>query len=159
MKYASLVIIVVLIGISVLAAGSLTLFLGGVPQSHQAILDKTVVTAKIASDMPYEPLEANLIESGSQEITALGILEIAKKASWVGRDLPYSLWKFTYQGEPLVFMRVWGPSEDSECLVEFSKMTMTDVWIDVADVTHHFPLADLELGGSEAYWWLYVGVD
>jgi len=159
MKYASLVIIVVLIGISVLAGGSIAFFLGGTPQSHQAILDKTVVTAKISSGSPYEPLEPSLIETGTQEITALGIIEIAKKATWMGRDLPYSLWKWTYQGETLVFMRVWGPSEDDECLVEFSKMTMTDVWIDVADVKHHFPLADLELGGSEAYWWLYVGVD
>ena len=159
-KTSALLILVLMIGVSFLAGSFVGGFIGQltVPASHKAIVEKTKVEAKISSDILKAQLSPSLIESGNQKITALDIVDIAKKANWVTLKHDYTLWKWTYKDEPLVFMRIWGP-KDGECLVEFSKMTMTEIYINVAGETHQFPLADKEFGGFEAYWWLYVEVD
>ena len=128
-----------------------------VPASHKAIINETEVQAKISSGILKATLSVSLMESNKQKITALDIFDITRKARWVNKELPYSLWKWTYNGETLVFMRIWGPN-DGQYLVEFSKITMSEVYIDVNGQTHSFPLADKEFGGYEAYWWLYVTI-
>ena len=127
------------------------------PASHRAIINETEVQAKISSDILKATLSVSLMESSNQKITALDVADIGRKARWVNQELPYSLWKWMYNGETLVFMRIWGPNK-GECLVEFSKITMSEVYIDVNGQTHSFPLADEEFGGYEAYWWLYVTI-
>jgi len=151
-------VLALLIGGSAVAAGGISIWLGGTSDSHQAILDKTVVTAKISNDVPYAALEPTLIERSTQKIQALDIIDVAKKAKWIGKNLDCSTWKWTFEGETLMFMRVWGPNTDNECLVEFSKITMTDVWVDVAGTKHHFPLATMQTEGADGYWWLYAEV-
>jgi len=149
-----------MIGVSFLVGSFAGGFIGQltVPASHKAIVEKTKVEAKISSDILKAQLSPSLIESGNQKITALDIMDISKKARWINLKHDYTLWKWTYKDEPLIFMRIWGP-KDGEYLVEFSKMTMTEIYINVAGETHQFPLADKEFGGFEAYWWLYVEVD
>ena len=158
-KTTAFVVLALLLGVGFLLGSFFGGFIGQltVPASHKAIVEETKVEAKI-SDILKAQLSSSLIESGNQKITALDLVDIAKKANWVTLKHDYTLWKWTYKDEPLVFMRIWGP-KDGECLVEFSKMTMTEIYINVAGETHQFPLADKEFGGFEAYWWLYVEVD
>ena len=159
-KTTAFIVLILLMGFGFLAGSFFGGFFGQltVPASHQAIVKETKVEAQISSGTLKVSLISSLVESGNQEITALDVLNIAKKARWINQNLPYTLWKWSYKGEPLVFMRIWGP-KDGEYLVEFSKMTMTEIYINVAGETHQFPLADKEFGGFEAYWWLYVEVD
>ena len=158
-KTTAIIVLIMLIGFGFLAGSFAGGFFGQltVPASHKAIVELTKVEALISSDIPKASLIASLAESGSQEITALDIKDIAKKTRWANKKYDCTLWKWTYRGETLVFMRVWGP-KDGECLVEFSKITMSPVYVDVSGSTHQFPLADKAFGGFEAYWWLYVKV-
>lgn len=128
-----------------------------VPTEHSAIIKNTVIKAYISSAEPNATLTPVLIETGNQKIAALDISDIARKARWVNQELPYTLWKWTYQGEPLVLMRIWGP-KDGECLVEIGKMTMTKIYVDVAGQTRQFPIADPAFGSFEGYWYIYVKV-
>jgi len=139
-----------------LAFFSIRFVSGHVPLSHQAILNETRVTAKTPDATVL--LSRELLASGSQEIVALDVADIAEKARWYGKKLPCTLWMWTYNGEALAFMRIWGSNNEDECLIEFSKMTMTDVWVNVKGNIHHFPLSDEAFGSFEAYWWLYVEV-
>ena len=159
-KTTAFVVLALLLGVGFLLGSFAGGFIGQltVPASHQAIVKETKVEAKISSDILKAQLSPSLIESGNQKITALDIMDISKKARWINLKHDYTLWKWTYKDEPLIFMRIWGP-KDGEYLVEFSKMTMTEIYINVAGETHQFPLADKEFGGFEAYWWLYVEVD
>ena len=159
-KTTAFVVLALLLGVGFLLGSFAGGFIGQltVPASHKAIVKETKVEAKISSDILKAQLSPSLIESGNQKITALDIMDISKKARWINLKHDYTLWKWTYKDEPLIFMRIWGP-KDGEYLVEFSKMTMTEIYINVAGETHQFPLADKEFGGFEAYWWLYVEVD
>ena len=159
-KTTAFIVLILLMGFGFLAGSFAGGFIGQltVPASHKAIVEKTKVEAKISSDIPKAQLSPGLIESGNQKIIALDWTDVLAKARWVTLKHDYTLWKWTYKDEPLIFMRIWGP-EDGECLVEFSKMTMTEIYIDVAGETHQFPLADKKFGVFEAYWWLYVEVD
>jgi len=158
-KTMGIIVLVLLIGFGFLVGTFAGVFIGALtaPASHKAIVEATKVEALINNVAPKTSLIASLVESGNQEITALDIIDIADKAKWVNLKYACTLWKWTYRGETLVFMRIWGP-KDGECLVEFSKITMSPIYIDVSGNTHQFPLADKEFGGFEAYWWLYVTV-
>ena len=162
-KTTAFAVLILLTGLGFLAGSFFSGFFGGffgqltVPASHRVIVQETKVKATINAQAGEVELSSSLVENGNQEIIALDTYYIANKAEWISQKYDYTLWKWTYKGETLVFMRVWGP-KNRQCLVEFSKLTMSPVYIDVAGTTHEFPLGDITFGGIDAYWWLIVTV-
>lgn len=75
-----------------------------VPSSHKTIIDNMAITYGT-----YK-LEPAYLSTGTSTWTLMSLTENLQ----VGGTYTYSLWVYSYQGDPEVVVCIWGPGEDGK---------------------------------------------
>ena len=112
-KTLAVIVILLFVGagffIGTLASG----FVGQltVPASHKAIIEKLKITAD------SKPLASSYLSTGKSTWS----LSTLQENFLQDGTYQYTLWLYSYKGDPEVYVCIWGPGEDGEMFqVEFS---------------------------------------
>jgi hypothetical protein len=101
-----------------------------VPASHKAIIDKMTITASGASLTPT-------YLSAKKATWLLSTENFAKYGTY-----PYSIWVYTYQDDPEVYVCIWGPGKDGKTFqVELAASFARDFTVKCGSLTQNFQLS------------------
>jgi len=75
-----------------------------VPASHKAIIEKLKITAD------SKPLASSYLSTGKSTWS----LSTLQENFLQGGTYQYTLWLYSYKGDPEVYVCIWGPGEDGE---------------------------------------------
>jgi hypothetical protein len=132
-KTIVLLVIVLLMSCGFLMGSFAVLFIGQVtiPASHKAIIDKMTITA---SGAPLTPTYLSTEKSTWQLSTLQENFE--KYGTYT-----YSIWVYSYQNDPEVYVCIWGPGNDGKTFqVELAASFARDFTVKYGGVTTDFQL-------------------